>query len=657
MAAGGLALAAPLVGATKAAMELETALTRVKTMTGASDSQMRMLNDTFTKTANLTGIFSKPKIATFAAEMFTSGIRDPNQINALLPGFAKAADALYLDSHGKQSASDTVHSLVALAHQFGYYTPDKMQPISEAAFAMSRSLPGGIKSLASTGASVNVIGNRNLGIDPVELMAFQAAVAQTSGSKGAGGKGRLSASNQINALVRALPGMLGNGLITGSSGFSAATLGLADKYGASTIMKGGKLDFAAYQKKMADFEKLSSLEIAKRMMSHVGMLSKKKAIDIYPIIERAIATQGKGVDKQQLLSKLMSFQFGSASSVAMLLGDPAFISVMQKMKQAAKESQKTGGIDKAQEAYMKTLEGQLQRLGTNWNTLSSTIGSHLIPVITPLLTKFNDFLDTLNTFASANPRLVQMATSMLAVASGLLIFGGIIQMVHAGFMGLQFVLPVMLRGLGPLGLAITAVGLAVANWDKIMEFVHKNQKVFIHIAALVARAIDLLGQAFNKFLGVVRRVAVQLGGFISSIPGMQSLGAGITNGVAGLFTPGEKVSAEDVAFLRAHGMGDLVAAISGVTVKKGDAKMPGLKAAFAEALKSAKPAQKAPVTVNQKMETHLTINAAPGTDTKAIEGVVKSAQANFIKDALRLAGAASGNSAGRTLLAGGGGRP
>jgi hypothetical protein len=644
MAAGGVALATPLILATKSAMELETAMARVKTMTGASNAQMAQLSILASKTADQTGIFSKPKIMGFAAEMYSSGITDIKQISALLPGFAKAADSLYLSSNGKQGASETVHSLVALAHQFGAYTPEKMIPISEAAYAMSKRLPGGIQSLAATGASVNVTGSRTLGIDPIELMAFQAAIAQTSGSKGGGGKGRLSASNQINALQRAMPGVLGAGLISGKSGLAAATMGLADKYGASTVMKNGKFDFELYQKKIEDFEKLSTVEIAQRMMSNIGMLSKSKATDVYPLIKHALNTGGKGVAKEQLQQQLMKWQFGSADGVATMMGDKNFIVAKKQMMTAARASQREGGIDKDQRAYMGTLDGQLKRLKTTMNTLSSTVGTHMLPVMTKALTKFNDFTTKVNVFAEANPRLVQASVALLASASSILVVGGAINIVRAAFMGLQFVFPIFLRVLGPLGIAIAAVSLVIANWDKIMKVVHQNSKFLIHVASGVADACDLVSGAFKGLMKWLGNVVSQIGAYLTSIPMLAGLGSALNKQVQAMTYVDDVTAKREEAKLRARGWGGLVDGIKGPS----EVQMNGTKGFLMGAVKAAKTSQ----TVHQT--NNISMHQVPGHDhKKCADQVIRE-----ISKGGRIAmDASSGNSIGRSNRRQGSTRP
>lgn len=439
MMAGGAALAAPLVHATHAAMELQTALGRVQIATGASKEQMDSLNDVLTKTANATGIFSKPTLAAFAADMYSSGITQMDQLNRMLPMFAKGADIMKIISHGKINPEQAAHTFSALAHQFGRYTEEAMKPIVEAAVAIAPALPGGLKTLSGMGSYVNVMGNRLLGVDPRELMALQAAIAQTSGGVGTG-RGAMSGANLINSLKRSMPGIFGSGLLSGQSAFSAEVLGLAHG-GVSTIFKDGKLSLSTLIDKLSSFESMSGKEISDKMLAHVNMLG-KKAPEWAKFLHNFQAD--KNAPKAQLIARLLQSQFGSASTIAQLFGEEKFKTLLKSIMDRIKSSQ---SIEQMQAKAMEMLEPQLMRLQTNFTTLASTIGMQMIPVLTPIVTKLGDLLDKANEFASAHPRIVQAGVGLLSAASALLMVGGAARVAQAAFMGLRFVMPVVGSGM------------------------------------------------------------------------------------------------------------------------------------------------------------------------------------------------------------------
>lgn len=229
--------------ATHSASELQSALSRVQVATGATDAQMKALNRTLTQTADATGVFSKVSLASFAAEMYSSGIRNPSQINEMQPLFTKAANA-----------------------------------------------------------------------------------------------------------------------------------------------------------------------------------------------------------------KLMKYQFGSASTMAMLMGAEKFSGLKKGIKTSVADIAKLGGITNVQERLMKNLDSQLKRASTNFDTLASTIGSHLIPVTTRIMTKIGDFSKIMKDLAEKHPKIVNAVFRLVAVAAGTLMLGGALTIINAGILGLQLVFgpcPAVFKLIGP----------------------------------------------------------------------------------------------------------------------------------------------------------------------------------------------------------------
>ncbi|HEY9680857.1 MAG TPA: hypothetical protein V6C86_04675 [Oculatellaceae cyanobacterium] len=510
---GGMALASPLIHATHAAMDLQTALGRVQIATHASDAQMRTLNDTLTQTANATGIFSKPTLAGFAADMYAAGITQMDQLNKMLPLFAKGADLMKIMSHGTIAPKDAAHTFSALAHQFGRYDEKSMRPIVEAAVAMAPALPGGLKTLSGMGSYVNVMGNRLMGVDPVQLMSLQAAIAQTSGGQGTG-RGAMSGANLINALKRSMPGVFGSGLLKGQSAFSAEVLGLA-KGGVSTIFKNGKLDLNSFIDKMSAFESQSGKQIAQVMLKHVSMLG-KKAPEWTKFLHNF--ESNPQAPKAQLITRLLQSQFGSASTIAQLFGDEKFKNLLKSIQDRIKASK---GIEAMQEQAMQMLEPQLMRMQTNWITLSSTIGQHMIPVLTKVTRSIADVLDSANKFAEQNPKVVQTLVSLTAVASGLLMIGGVGNILKSAFMGLQFMAMPLLQVVTKLNPVTAALSVGILllcggliKWEKVSAWV--KSQIYNH-ADLIKMGIALVIVGAKKMEQVLKSLAAAIGGFIAQV--------------------------------------------------------------------------------------------------------------------------------------------
>lgn len=624
MLLGGAALATPLVIATKAAIELQTAMGRVQLATGASNGQMQQLNDTLTKTANATGIFSKPKLAEFAADMFASGITKVSAINELLPLFAKGADLMKIQSGGKISAENAAHTFAALSHQFGRYDAASMKPIVEAAVAMAPALPGGLNTLKAMGSYVNVMGNRALGIDPVQLMALEAAVAQTSGGTGTG-RGAMSGAQLINALQRSMPGVFGSGLLSGKSAFAAEVMGLS-RGGVSTVFKDGKMDLDTLMGKFRSFEKMSGPEIAKKMLANVSMLG-KKAPEEETFLKNFLAD--KNAPKAQLITSLLKYMGGSSATLMQVFGDEKFEQVLHTLQDRIKASK---GIEELQKEAMKMVGPQLMRVQTNFMTLASTIGTQMIPMLTLVATKTGDVLDRMNQFAVAHPRIVQTAVALTALASAALIAGGVFNIVAAGFAGLKLMggaivgplggmLPMLGTALGALGppgwiaiAAIAAIGGTLFVFRKqIMDFVHSHSGFFIHVFATAGQLAEGLGKAVMGMAKWLAQAASTIGGVIASMPLMGAVGEAIRaaakTGMAAI-DASMKVSPDqqkkDEAWLRSHG------GAAAIDLAKG-----------AATARSTASGSKSPSVVNQTNHFHIDGSKNPADTAKAVGDYLK----------------------------------
>jgi hypothetical protein len=198
---------------------------RVQVATASSQAQMSGFSSILSQVSDKTAIFSQADLANFSGDMAASGIRSMKDIKALLPMFAQSADILN-STPAHTPPSQTAHTLAALAHQFGRYSPEEMKPIVNTATALAPMLPGGMKGFSLMGSYVNIQGSRLLNADPVKLMTLQAAAMQTSGGGGSGARGPLSGANISNALTRAIPGVFGSGIFSGKGAFALQAMGL-----------------------------------------------------------------------------------------------------------------------------------------------------------------------------------------------------------------------------------------------------------------------------------------------------------------------------------------------------------------------------------------------------------------------------------------------
>ena len=533
MMGAGMAIAAPLIHATNEAAKLEQAMKRVQVATDSSMADMSGFSELLSVVSNKTGIFSKVDLAKFSATMASGGIRLPD-IKTLLPMFAQSADILKVTSHA--SPETTAHTLTAIAHQFGKYTAAEMTPIVKAFTALAPMIPGSVKGFATMGGYVNILGSRELKMDPVQLMTLQAAAMQTTGGGGAGARGSLSGSTLINMLARTIPGVFGSGLLSGKSSFALASMGMTNAAdGRSKLMTNGGLDLEKMMKVLKGVHDMAEtaegrVTLAKRMLANSPMLG-KKAGEVQTFSNAVIKDGGNKVAASEFTMKLFQWAFGAAGRAAAVVSDDKFQGQMQYMKGRVTNYK---GIEATQKELLKTYTMQTTRLQTNLTTLSSTIGTQALPMLTKIATRFADMANEANKFLEKHPGVTRMLVALAGVTSGMLIAGGAAMFLKSAVMAIAFFFP-------PLRVAIIGTTIAIGALSAIIAFgkIHSNQlrialafliqtipfaresinlvqlviKKFPSICQGAVQAFSLLGLAITRFIGLV---GAAVGAFTSS---------------------------------------------------------------------------------------------------------------------------------------------
>jgi hypothetical protein len=549
MIGGGLALAAPLIMATNEAAKLEASLKNVQNITRANNEEMAKYGPLLTNISHKTAAFSKPMLANFASKMAQGGIRDSKGIQDLLPLFADAADVLKFSKH-----MDPLHvaeALTSVAHQFGKYTPDaELKKIVSNFVTGMQIAPGTVNQFVRGGSYVNPLGKRIFNMDPTDLMALQIASAQTSG--GGGGRGAMSPSNQMNVIKRSLPGLLGSGLLDGKSPFALRIMGISDNQGLSTLKTGNKLDMMKLSDRLASFEKLGQtnegrMEIARTMLANASMLGKKA-----PEMEKYahnVLGRGGNVLGAEVTMKALQYAFGSGGSFAALLGDKSFREQLQFVKHRMNTDP---SLDKKQQEYSGTLEFSQIQASTDLKSLMADVGMRMIPTFTKAVKAIDMIIFKIDDFVLKNPKAVDAITGTIAALSGLLIIGGVGNMISAAVMGLRFVAtPLLLctRIMGPLGLAITAVMLVVQNWDKILGFVAEHQGFFNHIAAETGRTVQMVSGRLVELGAALMGLFGRIGAGLAQLPFMGDVAKKIADWQAQTFkAPSAEQNKADMAF-------------------------------------------------------------------------------------------------------------
>src|SRR5579883_473615 len=509
MARAGMAILAPLQASVDQAAKLQLAISRVSTVTHASAREMRGFSQQLTDISHMTGVFSKTAVAEFASEMASSGIKTATDIRKLLPSFAISAD--YLKIVKGADPSTTVHTLAALAHQFGKYSPEEMKPIIQAVTAVAGRLPGGIGGFATMGGYVNPAGSRVQGLNPVDLLALQAAAMQTVGGGGAGARGPMSGAALAALLSRQISGVFGSD----KSAFALKVLGFTGKDGLSAITekdKNGKMVFSLGKSMAliaAAHQKAESMqgqqELARRMLTLAKQMFTDKQYDSFMRSQGTFLNSvlaGKQASGAEFTSKLFAWGLGvTGGRAANILGDPKF---MQQYEFLKKEMLKAPPVEVLQAQLMENYSTSVQQLQTDLQTLQATLGMHLLPILTRVVKATDNIVMAVNKFLESHPRLTKFLVLLVGLTGAFMVLAGWGLMIKAAFMGIEFVAPKLLRVLGPIGFAIAALAFVITNWDQILQFLKDHIQQIRFVIAVLMQAFPGLKMAINGLAFVMK---------------------------------------------------------------------------------------------------------------------------------------------------------
>jgi hypothetical protein len=274
----------------------------------------------------------------------------------------------------------------------------------------------------------------------------------------------------------------------------------------------------------------------------------------------AFASHGitKDGDVLQELSRVLSNSRGTTM----------ISSLYQRRGQIAKmidANQGAMGIDATVNAGKKTLAGQQIDLHAKFNNLMLQLGNAVLPIAIAGLEKLIPILQTMGTWMQTHQQAVKGFATALVGLGGLLIVGGTFNVIAASLRGIALVagplgsvfggvllrMPAFLGIVGnallfvgralmlnPIGLALTAVGLAAfyvykhwatigpyikKAWNVVMALFHVGMDWISSIVKTVWTAIKpfaiLIG---HTFLGIFSTVTNAVGGFVSAVMGILS---------------------------------------------------------------------------------------------------------------------------------------
>lgn len=151
----------------------------------------------------------------------------------------------------------------------------------------------------------------------------------------------------------------------------------------------------------------------------------------------------------------------------------------------------------------KIFQASLQDLGT-------TIGTVLLPIITPIIQKVTEWINKFNELSPATQKIITIVGLVVAVLGPVLVVVGTLISAIGSIIGLIGVAGPVIAGLaGPITLAIGVIAMLIAigvslykNWDKIkakaVEFKNKVVSVWNEFKAKTTSAFNSIKEAIIK---------------------------------------------------------------------------------------------------------------------------------------------------------------
>jgi len=216
---------------------------------------------------------------------------------------------------------------------------------------------------------------------------------------------------------------------------------------------------------------------------------------LVPAIRRVF---GKDLSNEQV-AEIEAKYFNRGTSK--LLG-PLVLSGSKLEKDAAIFG-KSMGFGQAYQMYRQSPEGAELAAGEAWKNFLALIGTVYLPVVTRGLEKLAHWLDVAGQYAEKHPQQIKDVVGALALFSGFLITGGLINMVIAAGRGFLLLSKIFLLA-NPIGLAIAGVALAAyAVWNNWKEISGALKVIWSDIKTGIVQLFhgDIAG-AFQTFKGV-----------------------------------------------------------------------------------------------------------------------------------------------------------
>jgi hypothetical protein len=228
---------------------------------------------------------------------------------------------------------------------------------------------------------------------------------------------------------------------------------------------------------------------------------------------------------------------------------------------------KTDTIETAYTRGMKNDPAMnFKALGASLHNLETVFGIHVIPIIVPMINNFAQAIANFAVQMEKHPRIASTGVNLLSAAAGTMVTVGLVKGVQAGLASLQlmagavgvfklagtafsalstpflrliltaatvqgplFMTAAALMRLTVTGAAVTlAIGAAVAvfkNWGNIVGFMKEHAIIAVHAFVQLEKGMDAVGKTAMAMASWLVAAAGKIGSIVGAIPGLSAIGA------------------------------------------------------------------------------------------------------------------------------------
>ena len=303
------------------------------------------------------------------------------------------------------------------------------------------------------------------------------------------------------------------------------------------IAKGSALDMAALFGDMGTAMGQSTDEASIMSMSLVGLAGDLASFKNIGIDQAQDALKGIFTGEGEALKSLgVIMQDSTLEAYALATGQKKqYDEMSQAEKVALRYSFVMDATKNSQGDFARTSTGtanQMRIFQESMKQLGATIGTHLLPLITPIIQKLNDWIIKFSQLGEGTQKTIMAITGIAAIIGPVILIVG--QLISA-FGAISGVLaPVIAKlsaagGLkaalvaltGPVGIAIAAIvgliGIFIAAYKNSEEFRNKVDTVFQQIRETISVVIENIKIIISVFIQVAKQLWEKHGSEIMSI--------------------------------------------------------------------------------------------------------------------------------------------